>query len=272
MNFDPPRQWQPGADDSDEEGLHNPLERAMDRAGRDPGKHQAMWRALSKSKLHVLMPYHPEMEGEHQIREGEKLPIMHVMDEDGPFVPVFASHGRAVAAARALHQRCCVAALPSVAVFKTLAMEDVRIVINPHEGPRLSMQPDTVKAFAAGDLTNPGTPVGVPERVALAPLSFSDLPEELIECLRSFGKKHRGIIGIYVFNALDEKTQKSRKEDLRVLLWLRMANDKLYQELAVALSAVLPDGMRGGVALLDGTTPDAVDFVQKFKPLWPVLE
>jgi hypothetical protein len=244
----------------------------MDSAGRDPLKHQAMWRALTKSKLHVLMPYHPEMEGEHQIREGEKLPIMHVMDEEGPFVPVFASHGRAVAAAKALQKRCCVAALPSAAVFKTLALEEVRIVINPHEGPRLSMQPDTVKAFAAGDLTSSGAPLGVPERVALAPLAIDSLPEDLVSNLRAFGQSHPGIIGIYAFHALDEKTQRARKDDLRVLLWLRQANDKLYQELAVTLSAVLPEGMRGGVALLDGGTPDAVDFVQKFKPLWPVLD
>jgi hypothetical protein len=272
MNFDPPRQWEPGADDGDQDGgLHNKLERAMDTAGRNPAKHRAMWRTLSKSQLHVLMPYHPEMEGRHELREGQALPIMHVTDEEGPFVPIFASHDRAVAAARALEKRCCIASLPCEAVFKTLVSQHVRIVINPHEGPRLSMQPDTVKAFVQGELTQAGSGIAVPEKVALAPVHLDDLPEELISHLRDFGQQHSSVIGIYVFNAVDEETHKPIKSDIRILLWMRAKADQLYQDLAPTLATLLPDGSRGGVALLDGSNPEAIDYVQQFKPVWPTF-
>jgi hypothetical protein len=274
MKFDPPRQWQPGSDDDDgdAESLHNNLERAMDRAGRDPSKHKAMWKTLSKSQLHVLMPYHPEMEGQHQMREGESLPIMHVMDDEGPYVPVFASHNRAVAAARALHKRCCVASMPSEAVFKTLALQKVRIVINPHAGPRLSMQPDTVKAFANGEMVSSNGTTGVAERVALSHIATEDLPPEIVQSLRDFGDRQRSIIGIYAFNAVDEKRQEPVLDDLRILLWVRQSNPELYGDFVGTFTDSLPDGMRGGIAIVDGSTPEAVDFVRKFKPIWPVLE
>jgi hypothetical protein len=259
----------------EDEGFHpeNKLERALLKASLDPVDHPAMWRALWREEVHFLMPYHPEMEGIAQIREGEELPLLAWTDNRGQYVPIFTSVARIPTPGQDGAPAFCLGTMPGEVLFRFLAPLSVRVILNANHAPNLVMQAEVVQAFARGEMT--GNVAGShrasqPEHSTLLAVPDDAYPE-LTRAVRSHCDKRPLLAGLYLFHPVQPGTGVVDESDLRLVLWAKQRDDAFFSDLGIIARATKPPVQKLSIGVVDHANPEALDFLQKCKPVWPVL-
>ena len=250
----------------------NKLERALWRAANDAVKHPALWRAMWREELHFLMPYHPEMEGVAQIREGSELPLLSWTDARGQYVPIFSSPARVPIPGENGAPAFCLGTMPGQVLFRFLAPLKLRVVLNANHAPNLVMQPETVQSFARGEMTGhaTNTDVGPPEPTNLQAVADEAFPE-LNRVLRAHCDKRALLAGLYLFHPRDLATDFVDTTDLRIVLWAKHRDDAFFTDLSIVARASHPPVKKLSIGVVDHTNPEALEFLQKCKPVWPVM-
>jgi SseB protein N-terminal domain len=249
----------------------NKLERALLRAANDPVNHPAMWRAMWREELHFLMPYHPEMEGVAQIREGDELPLISWTDTKGQYVPIFSSAARIPTPGQKGAPAFCLGTMPGEVLFRFLAPLKLRVILNANHAPNLVMQPETVRAFSRGEMTGhaANSDVGPPEQSKLQSVPLDAFPE-LNRVLRAHCDKCALLAGLYLFHPIDQ-SEFVDTTDLRIVLWAKQHDDAFFNDLAIVARASNPPVKKLSIGVVDHTNPEAINFLQNCKPIWPVL-
>ncbi len=141
----------------------NPLEQAFMAAARGPEGLPGLFKQLVASELAALMPYHPEMEGLVEIRQGSGFQfLVWQHPERGLQVPLFTSEKRALESLDKLganRQPSCMALIPGTVLFASLAGQKYGVVINPGcSTGEIFLDLKTVRSLADGSLLKPGAP------------------------------------------------------------------------------------------------------------------
>ena len=250
----------------------NKLERALLKASRDPQHHPAMWRALWREDIHFLMPYHPEMEGVAQIREGDELPLLAWADKRGQYVPIFTSATRVPTPGEAGAPAFCLGTMPGEVLFRFLAPLSVRVILNANHAPNLVMQPEVVQAFARGEMTGgvlPTTGESKPEQSTLHAVPAEAYPD-LTRAVRAHCETRPLLAGLYLFHpVLDDGSVD--ESDLRIVLWAKHKDDAFFSDLGIVARAANPPVQKLSIGVVDHQNPAGIAFLQQCKPVWPVL-
>ncbi len=251
----------------------NKLERALLKASNDPVHHPAMWRALWREDIHFLMPYHPEMEGVAEIREGDELPLLAWADKRGQYVPIFTSAARVPIPGEDGAPAFCLGTMPGEVLFRFLAPLTIRVILNANHAPNLVMQPEVVQAFARGEMTSNverTSREAKPEQSTLRAVPADTYPD-LDRALRTHCDKRPALAGLYLFHAVDPATGIVDETDLRIVLWAKHRDDAFFSDLGIIARASNPPVQKLSLGIVDHHNPDGIAFLQKCKPVWPVL-
>lgn len=258
--------WQP------EPEPQNELERLIKRAADDPSLQGKMFRMLMESELHIYVPAHPELIGEHTRDVADGFTWCTYGDAQGPFAAVFTSEAAALYELRsAPAPKPMIGALPADVLFGFLNDGHTTVRVMAAGGGTIRLQPEAVASLVKGELTHNRPDDGETELVTLLPVPDEKVPLKLKQAIRVFCAKRRVPIGVYVFHQMDPATREYPGDDLRVVLWLRGADNEFYNDFCIMAKRLTPPRFTFYCAVVTSEDTAAVAFLQECKPLWPIL-
>ncbi len=273
MSYESTEDWRP------EPEPQNDLERLIRRAVEDPALQGRMFRLLMKSPLFIYVPYHPELVGEHARRTDQGLVWCTYGDADGPFAAVFTSEASALYELRNVKKaggpKPMICEMPGDVLLQLLNDGLTTVRIMAAGGGTLRMQPEALASLVAGKFTGDRAlqeEEGAPQAVTLYPVPEQEVPLKLKEAIRVFCAQRRVPIGVYVFHQADALTNEVQGNDLRVVLWLRNADPVFYNDFCLMAQRLTPKHLQFFCAAITSDDSEAVAFLQKQKPLWPLLK
>lgn len=258
--------WQP------EPEPQNALERLMPKAAVDHSLDGKMWRLLWESEVHTFIPDHPEMRGEHELTNGDSLPICRYEDAEGPFVAVFTSEAAAEHGARlAPVPKPAIASLPAEAFFHLIHDGETTVRVNPGMRANIIMGPEAVAGLVAGEFTHRRPSLEPGEKTRVFPVPAAELPVELREGIRAFCEKRRVPLAVYVFHPADPATGGRDRRELHFVLWLRDADNDFYNDFGLLAAKLVPKPVNCRTAVVTTDGAGNLDYLQQCTPLWPVV-
>ncbi|MEQ1751866.1 MAG: SseB family protein [Prosthecobacter sp.] len=275
MSHSPHEDWRP---EPEEPEPQNALERLIQQAAEDPSVQGKMFRLMMESDLYVYVPPHPELIGEHTRRTDEGFIWCTYKDEEGAFAAVFTSQACASYELRNLKNskepRPMICELPGDVLFGFLNNGQTTVRVMASGGGTIKMKPDAVASLVAGKFTHNRVSDGDEgkESVALYPVPDEKVPAKLRQAIRVFCAQRRVPIGVYVFHQVDTATGTVPGNDLRVILWLRGADNDFYNDFCLMAQKLTPMHLEFFCAVVTSEDTQAVAFLQKQKPLWPILK
>jgi hypothetical protein len=75
-----------------------------------------------------------------------------------------------------------------------------------------------------------------------------------------------------VFHQVDEQTGEVPGNDLRVILWLRHADNVFYNDFCLMAQKLTPRHFEFFCAVITSDDEQALTFLQQQTPLWPLLK
>lgn len=264
--------WQP------EPEPQNSLDRLIKKAAEDPSVQGEMFRKLMAANLHIYVPPHPELVGEHMRSTEEGFSWCTYLDAEGAFAAVFTSLVCARYELRSLKDdgkpKPMICELPADVLFGFLNDGLTTVRVLAAGGGTLKLQPRAVQGLVEGKFTHNRVrdDGGAKQAVTLTHVADEKVPMKLRQGIRVFCARNRVPIGVYVFHQLDEKTGQYPGNDLRVLLWLRSADNDFYNDFCLMAQRLTPPNKEfycGGVLSDD---IQAIEFLQKQKPIWPIFK
>ena len=262
-----PSSWQP------EPEPQNELERLIKAAADDPALQGKMFRKLWESELHVYVPPHPELVGEHTRSTDEGFSWCTYGDADGEFAAVFTSEAAARYELRNIPKpRPMICSMPADVLFGFLNNERATVRVMAAGGGTIRLKPEAVAALVGGKFTHNRIDHDVePEAVTLRAVPDEKVPMKLRQAIRVFCARRRVPIGVYVFHQMDPQTGQYPGNDLRVILWLRSADNEFYNDFCLMAQKLTPLHLEFYCAVITTEDSQGVAFLQKNKPLWPLM-
>lgn len=268
-----PEDWRP------EPEPQNELERLIKQAAEDPSLQGRMFRLLMKSELFIYVPYHPELVGEHTRTTDEGFVWSTYADKDGPFAAVFTSQAAASYEMRNIKKaggpKPMICEMPADVLMGFLNDGQTTVRVMAAGGGTIRLQPQAVTSLVAGEFTGdrPVHDEGEDKvRVNLVPVPENKVPMKLRQAIRVFCARRRVPIGVYAFHQVDETTGEVPGDDLRVILWLRHADHVFYNDFCLMAQKLAPRHLDFYGAMITSDDAQAVAFLQKHTPLWPLLK
>ncbi len=272
MSHEPTEAWRP------EPEPQNELERLIKRAAETPALQGQLFRLLKKSPLFIYVPYHPEMVGEFTRTTDQGFTWCTYGDADGPFAAVFTSQA---CASYEMHNikkgggaKPLICEMPGDVLLQMLNTGHTTVRIMAAGGGTIRLAPKAVAALVAGEFTGERMPEksGEKEAVTLVPVPEEKVPLKFKQAIRVFCAQRRVPIGVYVFHQADEATGQVPGGDLRVILWLRQADPVFYNDFCLMAQRLTPRHLEFYCAVITSEDSDTVAFLQKHKPLWPLMK
>ena len=237
-----------------------------------------MFRKLMASDVCTYVPPHPELVGEHTRTTAEGFTWCTYHDAEGAFVPIFTSLACAEYEMRSLKDdgtpRPMICEMPAEVLFGFLNDGLTTVRVMAPGGGTLKLQPHAVKALLEGKFTRNRITDEDGEKQSVTLISVPDekLPMKFRQGIRVFCARNRVPIGVYVFHQLDEQTGQYPGNDLRVLLWLRSADNHFYNDFCLMAQKLTPPHKEFYCGVVLSDDKQAVEFLQKQKPLWPIFK
>lgn len=266
MSYEPTEAWRPEP------------ERLIKRAAETPALQGQMFRLLKKSPLFIYVPYHPEMVGEFTRKTDEGFIWSTYQDEDGAFAAVFTSQACASYEMQNIKKsggsKPLICEMPGDVLLQLLNNGHTTVRIMAAGGGTIRLEPKAVESLVTGEFTGERMPEksGQAEAVTLVPVPEEKVPLKLKQAIRVFCAQRRVPIGVYVFHQVDEATGQVPGNDLRVILWLRQADPVFYNDFCLMAQKLTPRHLEFYCALITSEDSHTVAFLQKHKPLWPLLK
>ena len=261
-------QWRP------EPEPQNALERLLPRAAQDPALHGQLMRTLWEAEISTLMPYHPEMMGTHEVQNGDSMQLMIFQDDEGSFVPAFSSESVAeYCLQKQVPDRgpIGVATMPGELFFRVAAGTGQRVLINSGMAATLVLRPEALAALVQGELRHSRPSTGPGETMQLFSVDETSLPPALRDGIRAFCDARRVPIAVYLFLPADPATGKPHLRELRAVLRLRSLDNDFYNDFTLMAGKLVPPGLELSCAVVTPDNTAALEFLQRCRPLWPVL-
>lgn len=260
--------WQP------EPEPQNELERLIKAAADDPSLQGKMFRKLLAAELHVYVPPHPELVGEITRDVGEGFAWCSYGDADGAFAAVFTSEAAARYELRNLTKPLpMICSLPADVLFHFLNDKHTTVRVMAAGGGTIRLKPEAVAALVKGQFTHNRAVESEAEKKEVILLGVPDekVPMKLRQAIRVFCTQRRVPIGVYVFHQMDPATGQYPGNDLRVILWLRDANNDFYNDFCMMAQRLTPRHLEFYCAVVTSDDAPTIAFLQKNKPLWPLM-
>jgi hypothetical protein len=243
----------------------NDLDRALIAVQRSTAAMPDLYRRLSEGELYLLVPYHPEVEGQAiEITNGAQFPFAMLEDEEGEVVPIFSSSERAeegLTRGMVPPSTFLVGCMPAVQVMEVLGKMNMRAVLNKScTTPEFTMPPDLMRDIASGDVLEP-LPEGETETYSLNRLDPADFPTYLVQPIFEYCRQHRHYRAAWVFQSPAEEAKATADGGHGYhLAFLMDPRDRLvHHDLNLVIAAAL-SGSRDQVThgLVDEADPVAV--------------
>lgn len=253
----------------------NALERLLAKSVDDPGMHGRMMRALWDAELHTLIEYHPETIGvPMELQNGDAMPpFLLVKDETGVFIPVFSSQAVAeycITKKAKSQGPQAVASLPGEAFFQIAQQLGHDVVLNSGMTHRLLLKAEAIRALVSGEMRHSRPGRGPAQSTTLFPVQEDSIPADFKDGIRQFCDRTPVPIAVYLFLTSDPATGQPDPQQWRLILRLRSENNDFYNDLGLFAGKLLPPGVELACGVVT-SDPDALDFLQKNQPLWPVI-
>lgn len=252
----------------------NALERLLARAAADPALHGQLMRALWDSEIVTLMPYHPELIGEHVYEPGQQMQFVIFQDKTGPFIPAFTSE---TAAAFCIEKNAPKGAAYGMAtmqgeMFFALVKDSGRdVVFNSGMRHNLVMRPEALEAIVKGELRH-GRPSGSPpQETKLFVIAEEQLPAGLCKGIRGFCDRTPVPIAVYLYHSADAATGLANPRDMRIILRLRSLDNDFYNDFSLMAGKLAPPGVELATAVVTADNEGALEFLSRCRPVWPVI-
>ena len=247
----------------------NELERALAGALRGPQGNPELFRQLRAAELAFLLPYHPEMEGKAELKNGDAFPIVVWGNDRGQFVPVFTSMGRADEAletVKAGDRKYSVAEMKGQWLFEVLCGMKRQAVLNPACGTgEVYLNLKVVTMLADGSMFQPAEPPDREEGTVQI-VNPADYPTDLLQPIFQFLRGRPEAKAAWLF----ERPLPPGAKDRYFVFAVLVAGDAkvLKQDFNVVGSGTsqAPGGF--GVMVLDPKDPTHAELVQKFQPFY----
>ncbi|MDB6056948.1 MAG: sseB [Verrucomicrobiales bacterium] len=252
----------------------NDLERAYQLTLRSPAGRPELFRQLLKSALWFLLPFHPEMQGVVRLENGEPIPFEQLKCSDGVFVPIYTSDQRAIESAKRLNaasppgsrsQKHIIAEMDGLALFKTLAAQNLQVVINPACGTDPLFFPlDAVKKIADGTAQEPFQPAAG-ERGIVKVVEPADYPTDFVQPLFDYLRTRSEIDAVWLLQQTDAPPDK-----IVYALGILASGDVEHVEndLGIVGHPVRPKGAEFTVVRLDVKNPAIKNMIAGFPPFY----
>lgn len=169
----------------------NMLERTLVAVARGPEARPKLFRQLRGVLLHFLLPYHPEMEGKIELKNGMRMDFIVWKGKKGEFIPIFSCLERlneAVARQGLKKNPYCAAEALGATLFQVLACQKYGAVLNPGCGPvEFYIDRNAVRGLADGSILNPIQPLPGPrETRRMIIVKPEDYPTDFLQPLFQF--------------------------------------------------------------------------------------
>lgn len=145
------------------------------------------------------------------------------------------------------------------------------VVLNPGMTHRLLLKPEAITALVSGEMRHSRPGHGAKQSTTLFPVQEDSIPAEFKDGIRRFCDHTPVPIALYLFLTTDPATGQPAPQQWRLILRLRSEDNDFYNDLSLLAGKLLPSG----IELACGVVTDdehALAFLQKNKPLWPVME
>lgn len=247
------------------------LDQWIEKAAANPLHLAAMWRAMQTAELHVIVPCDPESEGEIELAAEESLPVVTLEESEGVYAPVFTRLEDAESTVSNLGDAYGVASAAGGPVFVMLAGTGYPIVINPFSSPRLKIDPRIVHELAATGHVSHRTIEMAQDQTTLLPVQSRDVPHDYLVALRGRCAAHRRVLtGLYLFHPLRTGAIEPDFREYRFILRMVQRDEGLLKEFKDAATRLLPGGMTLQCNLALESDPEAMELLDRTKPIWPV--
>lgn len=262
-------QWRPEPEPS------NALERLMAKAAADPAYHGPMMRALWDAEIHTLMPYHPEMAGTHQYQPGQQMQFIVLKDQVGPFIPAFTSEATAeycIQKNAPKNAAYGLATFPGELFFPLVNSLNQTVVFNSGMMRNLVIKPEAIQGLVSGEFRHSRPSHGPGEMTHLYGVEHDSLPAEFTQSIRNFCDRNRVPIAVYVFVPGHPETGAPEMGSLRLILRLRHEDNDFYNDFSLMAGKLTPKGIDLATGVVTDTDEQALEFLNRSEPLWPVLD
>ncbi len=254
------------------------LDRLIPKAAVDPSYTGQMFRLLMESNLFILVPYHPELEGDHERDVADGFTWITFQDANGAFVPVFTSYVCAQHESHQnlksiLHDKPMIAELPANVLLHFLNNGRASVRVMAAGGGTIKLKPDAVASLVAGELTRQEFPTQqvTGDPVNLRVLEETSIPSKVLQGIRMFCAKRRVPLGVYAFNQMDPATGEYPGGDLRIILWLRTPDRNFYNDFCLMVGKLVPDRLEFFCTAVTPEQESIVTFLQGKRPIWPIM-
>jgi hypothetical protein len=240
----------------------NDLDRAIIAMRRSQAALPDLCRELIKGELWVLVPYHPEVEGECiELKHGSPLPFAMLQDAKGAVVPLFSSEARldeGLKKGKVPSNKYSAAAMPAIQALAILGKADLRAVVN--------------KSCATGDITIPADLMrDLADGTALAPsptrekekgsgniVNPADYPTHLIQPAFEVMRRHRNFRAAWIISLAQEKASEARWQ---LLILMEPPDEQILHDLNLAVASVRTRPDEIGLGLLDETDSSCIQAI-----------
>lgn len=249
----------------------NNLERALWAVGRGPEAYPEFYECLREAELAYLMPYHPELEGEREIRHGSVITFSFLVTaEDGQHIPIFTSRERAQSALDSCRNErppFCIAVAPAKVVLQMLAGQKDRAILNPYCGtPTFEIDPETARQIGDGSILKPD---GERVKGKLQLMHADEYPTELLTVVHRYLRTQARVRAAWLFHRYPEETP----DDRYYIFGLYLTGDEDFQrirgELSLVVSQAINDDLNFGISEMDpDTNPGMAGIIREFPPFY----
>jgi SseB protein C-terminal domain/SseB protein N-terminal domain len=235
----------------------NDVERLLTRKDFGPQHHPQFFRLLRESELCFLIPYHPEMQGDMQLRNGDALPpfVIWQSPTDGRRIPIFSSVERAEEACKktgARDNQYSLCEMLGVQLFDLLRLTEEGVALNPAcTMPAMFFDTNAIKKLADGSILAPEAEESKQGTVTI--VEPADYPTDFLQPIFRFLRERPEAEAAWLFR---EQTPPGARTSYVFVLKVRGDAAAVLNDFKVVATGACAKDVDYGVCLLDGQFPE----------------
>jgi len=236
----------------------NALDDAIQTLQRSASATPGFYRALSEGELWVLLPYHPEVEGEDlELKNGMTCPFIMFTDPKGEIVPIFSSLERAEEGMRrggVPENTYLPGAMPARQLLQVLGAMGSRAVINKScTTGEVIIPPDLMRDLADGTALKPAG-AEPREQFQARIVPAAEYPTDLIQPVFEMMRQHRNFRAAWICDRTPKETPPGQRREYGLMFLMQPRDEKIFHEVnLVAQAARARTGHVVTLGLLDET-------------------
>ena len=249
----------------------NDLDRAIKAVQRSRAAVPELYGQLTRGELWVLLPFHPELEGELEWKAGTPLPFSILEDNKGGVVPLFSSEERVnegLEKAGVPPRTFCAASLPAIQILEILGKADLRAIINKSCATgELTLPPNLMRDLVSGKVLSPASTVstGPQERGNIQAVNPADYPRHLVQPAFEFMRRFPNFRAAWIFT-LPEQQATASKPPWQMLLLMQPRDNTASHQLDLVVQGARLQGETIALGLLDENDQDFLKRLFAFAP------